>query len=259
MTREDAQQVLAGISGFDSARVESLMRDGLTHWSWRIVDDGAHYVLRLDKPAAARLGLDRRTEAGIHRRAADAGLAPRVAHWSEGVMIREFIQGRPWSPSDLRDPGQLAQLAGMLRSLHELPVTGSAYDPLGAARRYTALAGGDDPSSALASMERIAGQIDALRPPNVPCHNDLLAENIFQSDRLFLMDWEYAGCGDPLFDLAVVIAHHGLSDALANVLLRTYLGRPVTDTESERLALQQVLYRRLLEVWDPVSGSRGQP
>ena len=36
------------------------------------------------------------------------------------------------------------------------------------------------------------------------------------------LDWEYACDNDPLFDLATVVAHHGLNDRQAGVLLDAY-------------------------------------
>jgi len=57
------------------------------------------------------------------------------------------------------------------------------------------------------------------------CHNDLLAANLIWSDgRLWLIDWEYAGMGHPLFDLASVAANAGLTDTQEQALLESYRG-----------------------------------
>lgn len=65
--------------------------------------------------------------------------------------------------------------------------------------------------------------------PFIPvlCHNDLLAANWLEdeaSGRLWLVDWEYAGVGHPLFDLANLAANGGLSDEAEEALLRAYRG-----------------------------------
>ena len=47
-----------------------------------------------------------------------------------------------------------------------------------------------------------------------PCHNDLLNANFIDDGaRIRIVDWEYAGMGDPFFDLGNVSINHGLSEA----------------------------------------------
>ena len=47
----------------------------------------------------------------------------------------------------------------------------------------------------------------------VTCHNDLLAANfIDDGERVWIVDWEYAGMGDPFFDLANFAVNNGLDE-----------------------------------------------
>ena len=65
-----------------------------------------------------------------------------------------------------------------------------------------------------------------------------------------LIDWEYAGVGDPFFDLAVIVQHHGLDNPLARCLLENYLGRRASSGEAEHLSQQCDFYQCLLELWN---------
>jgi thiamine kinase-like enzyme len=57
------------------------------------------------------------------------------------------------------------------------------------------------------------------------CHNDLLPANILDDgNELWLVDWEYAGIGNPLFDLAGVSSNARLSDEAEAALLEAYAG-----------------------------------
>jgi thiamine kinase-like enzyme len=59
----------------------------------------------------------------------------------------------------------------------------------------------------------------------VLCHNDLLAANLIDDgDRVWLVDWEYAGMGHPLFDLAGVSANCAFPEPLELALLMEYRG-----------------------------------
>ena len=50
--------------------------------------------------------------------------------------------------------------------------------------------------------------------PLSPCHNDLLNANFIRAgERIWIVDWEYAGMGDRFFDLANFSVNHELSEA----------------------------------------------
>jgi thiamine kinase-like enzyme len=57
------------------------------------------------------------------------------------------------------------------------------------------------------------------------CHNDLHHLNILDDGkRLWIVDWEYGGCGDPLFDLASFLCQHESTHEERHVLLSAYAG-----------------------------------
>ncbi|MEJ2385075.1 MAG: hypothetical protein P8Y54_11870, partial [Xanthomonadales bacterium] len=58
-----------------------------------------------------------------------------------------------------------------------------------------------------------------------------------------------AGVGDPYFDLAVVVAHHGVPPSVADGFLAAYLGRAARVDETTRLHRQCRFYGRLLDLW----------
>jgi thiamine kinase-like enzyme len=62
-------------------------------------------------------------------------------------------------------------------------------------------------------------------------HNDLLAGNfIDDGDRLWLVDWDYAGWGSPLFDLGGLASNSDLAPDQEDWLLERYFERPVDET-----------------------------
>jgi thiamine kinase-like enzyme len=57
-------------------------------------------------------------------------------------------------------------------------------------------------------------------------HNDLLPANLIDDgDRLWLVDWEYAGFNSELFDLGGLASNAGMSEAEREALLAAYYGR----------------------------------
>ena len=75
-----------------------------------------------------------------------------------------------------------------------------------------------------------------------PCHNDLLAANVFfDGERVRLIDWEYAGMNDPFFDLANLAANNELGEAEERELLERYFGEPPTRRRGAALRLMRLV------------------
>jgi thiamine kinase-like enzyme len=79
--------------------------------------------------------------------------------------------------------------------------------------------------SAYERAKELADQIERRRSraPLRPCHNDLLNANFIDDGvRLWLVDWEYAGMGDPFFDLGNFAVNHELTEESERALLSAY-------------------------------------
>jgi thiamine kinase len=249
------QRVLDRIPGFSGATVEQQLSDGPTNASYLLARAGQLFVLRIDKKAARELGLDRLNEQRVYQAVSVAGMAPAMVYsnLSEGIVVRPYLPGRSWTADDLASFAQLQRLGCLLRRLHGLPPVGTAFDPLGAARRYAGPMADTQPAShvedLLRRMEQLAHDSKKFPGPAVLCHNDLVCQNVLEGESLALIDWEYAAIGDPFFDLAVVLQHHQLDDSAADVLLRSYFEREATADELSHLAQQRDFYQCLLELW----------
>jgi thiamine kinase-like enzyme len=148
----------------------------------------------------------------------------------------------------LDDPENLRRLAGLLRRLHGMQPIGKPFALRSNLTHYAGLV-------ATAEAQRIAGEADILlRRLSADdsrlclCHNDLTSANILDSGSLRLIDWEYAAIGDPCFDLATVIQHHGLTEEQVEGLLTAYQGS-VSDEDRHHLGRYGRLYDRVLALW----------
>jgi len=246
------EQVLDVVPGFADSRVDSQLSDGPTNASYLLEQAGAQYVLRLDKPDATKLGLNRSNEKQVCKVVADAGLAPAPLYFDPqaGIYLRRYLPGRSWVDSDLDNPENVERLARLLGELHGLAPVGARFEPLTAARRYAEQLGSEQSRSILSRAEKLAQQLAADSTAPALCHNDLVCQNVLEGERLMLIDWEYAGIGDPYFDLAVVVRHHDLGSKSAHDFLDAYLGRSASASEFKHLELQCVFYECLLKLWE---------
>ncbi len=247
MTQEER---LRRIPGFSQAAIVRQISVGPVSDGFLVEHGGTEYVLRIDRPIAATLGLDRHAEATVAAAMGEQGIGPRLefADPGTGVLVTEYLPGRSWSVSDLDDPGNLRRLAGLLRRLHGMQAIGKPFALRSNLTHYAGLVG-------TAEAQQIAGEADVLlRRLSADdsrlclCHNDLTSANILDSGSLHLIDWEYAAIGDPCFDLATVIQHHALTEEQAEGLLTAYQG-PVSDEDRHHLGRYGRLYDRVLALW----------
>jgi thiamine kinase-like enzyme len=200
---------------------------GITNRNYRLRWAGRDCVLRLPGKDTALLGIDRVAERDA---TAAAAVAPKVVAFSEeiGCLVTEFVAGRPVAAEELRGP-LLEEVAGALRAIHAGPPLGHTFSPWERvdAYRLTARRHGMPLPVGFVEVDLAADRIaEALGPrPSVPCHNDLLTANfLHDGERLRILDWEYAGMGDPLFDLANLAANNEFGEPDEERLLAAYYG-----------------------------------
>jgi len=88
-----------------------------------------------------------------------------------------------------------------------------------------------------------------------PCHNDLLNANFIDDGRrIRIVDWEYAGLGDPFFDLGNFSVNNGLGPEEDAVLLTAYEGG-VRPARAARLYLMRIASDFREAMWGVLQGS----
>jgi thiamine kinase len=246
----DIRRLIEEIPGFGNAVVLERLVGGPASDSWLVEKDGERVVIRFDNPRAKKLGLDRESELKVLEQVASAGIGPDVifASPAQGVLVTSFIQGGAWSRNDVYAAENLERLAATLRQLHALPVTEPKFAPVLAAKRYAEEVGTDQAARLAGQAAKLAAQLLAGDHTTALCHNDLVHRNIIGFHPVRLIDWEYAGVGDPLFDVAIVVQHHELSGELVQEFLKACTGHNAPEG-MERLDAFCELYDLLCALW----------
>lgn len=209
----------------------TLLPGGLANRTLRLQDARHDYVLRLAGASSETLGASHDCEFAMLRLAAAAGLAPAIvlARPAAGIIVMQYVDGRTPGREDLRDPAFLLQVGAWAARLHALPPP--RLPPIDFAARAAAYL--DEmqvrkPSAQAAGIaRRLAARRLALAPAArlAACHHDLHHRNfVATGEALMVLDWEYAGPGDPAADLASCIGYHDLGPAQVDALLAGYGG-----------------------------------
>ncbi len=198
---------------------------GITNRNFRVEVGGESFVLRIGGNDTELLGSDRRVEHGASLVAARLGIGPEVVAFvePEGYLVTRFIEGEVGRV----DP---ASAGRTIRRVHDGPPIPGRFDSFRVVEAYrdTASAHGVAIPAAYARAHELASEIERRRgaPALRPCHNDLLNANfIDDGERLRIVDWEYAGMGDPWFDLGNFAVNHELDESGERELLAAYGGQ----------------------------------
>lgn len=204
---------------------------GITNANFLVEDDTGRYVVRLGDDIPVHQ-IMRFNELAASRAAHAAGLSPAVRYHETGVLVLDFIQGQVLDAAAVADPDRLPRIVQLVRRAHrEIPqhLRGPAlmFWVFQVLRDYahTLEAGDSDWRGELprlldcaASLEQAVGPVEIVFG-----HNDLLPANLIDDgERLWLIDWDYAGFNSPLFDLGGLAANNGLDEEAERVMLRGY-------------------------------------
>ena len=211
---------------------------GITNQNFLVQDQNMKYFARVGEDIPVH-GVMRCNEVAASRAACAVGLAPEVIYSAPGVLVMNFIHGRTLSSKDVKREETLREILSLIGRCHrDMPahIRGSAnlFWVFQVLRNYAATLRDDDNRLA-AQLPRLMEIADRLEDAVgtiqlVFGHNDLLAANfIDDEERLWLIDWDYAGFNSPLFDLANLASNNGLTAKQEDWMLEIYFDRRPDD------------------------------
>jgi thiamine kinase-like enzyme len=237
------------------------LEGGITNRNYRVRLGGEEYVVRLPGKDTELLGISREAERIANSAAADLGIAPRVAAGDDECLVTAFIVSRPVTGAELA--ADSSGVARSLRAFHEsgpeLPVRFWVPELVEQYAEITVGRGRALPAEYEHARE-VARRIAAVRPLSAPapCHNDLLTANLIRvSDGggVMLVDWEYAGMGDPFFDLGNLSINNEFDEAADERVLSAYLEAAPDAGARAALKLMRAMSDIREATWGVVQGA----
>lgn len=238
----------------------SLLVGGISNESWLVVDSEGGHVVRLGSDYPFHHVL-RDRELMTARAAAAASFAPAVEYAEPGIMVCRYLNARTYGEADVR--ANITRIAELVRGFHnEMPhhVSGPGFMfwPFHVVRDYarTLRDGGSRMAEHLPDYLAMADELEAAQMP-LPIvfgHNDLLPANFLDDgERVWLIDFEYAGFSTAMFDLAGLSSNAGFSTEESDALLEAYFGRTPNEALKRSLAAMQCASLLREAMWSMVS------
>jgi thiamine kinase-like enzyme len=267
MNDDDARATAAAIPMLASYDGPLERLGGLTNRVYRLGNN----CLRIPGKGTAEY-INRANEAVAAREAAKAGVSPEVLHFddSTGLMVTRFIEGaETMSPDKFKTrAGAPARAGAAFRKLHdsgavfpfrfELFAMIDGYLKVLATKDVALPAGYHD--VVRDADQSIRAALGAHRLPLTACHCDPLCENFLDTgSRMWIVDWEYSGMNDPLWDLGDLCVEAAFDGAQEEEMIRAYFDGEPRAAERGRVAIYKAMCDLLWTLWGLIQLANGNP
>jgi thiamine kinase-like enzyme len=241
---------------------------GLTNRNYRVDIDGQKLVLRIPGEGTSAY-IDRTVEKHNAEVAARAGVNAEVLYFDagDGVMLCRYIESATMNAERFGDLGAVARAARAFRRMHEwTEAFESRFDLFQKMDEYLALLrdlkAPVPEGYARAQAEAAAVRTALARNPAqlAPCHCDPLAENFLDTGtRMVIVDWEYSGMNDPMWDLGDLSVEAGFGPEQDAALLHAYFDGPPPQAARGRMILYKAMCDLLWTLWGVIQHANKNP
>lgn len=218
-----------------------ILHGGLTNETYVAIDEpkipgrsGSKYVVRVPG-AGTEQYINREHEAFNMQLVSGAGIAPEVVYDDKhGERVSRYLENPMVMTTQLMEyPVYLEAIAGVMKNLHSITTPfANDVDLFPRNRQMAQIIIDKKPELFTGELLRISGQIDAiehclgrLKIEKKCCHTDTTVKNFMISGRrMWMIDFEYGGNCDPMYDLACFSMEAKLKPWQDDILLRAYCG-----------------------------------
>lgn len=233
---------------------------GLTNHTYKVtLNDGQSFVVRIPGDGTEEL-IVRDDEKKSTLLACSLGIDAEMLYFGDdGSKVTRYIDNAVTMSADsIKDPLCISQMAEIFKTLHNCGKnTGVPFEVFDMAAGYEKIIA-DKNVPMFEDFEEVKGDVfkiktevdDAINIAKVPCHNDALCENwVVGNGKMFLIDWEYAGMNDGMWDLADVSIEAGFEQEHDLMFLEKYLGKKPDLTDEKHFLANKCYVDFLWTLW----------
>lgn len=239
---------------------------GLTNMVFRL----GEYCVRLPGKGTEEY-INRENEAIAAQAAAAVGVSPEILYIDRatGEMVSRFVEGATtMSPEAFKTATGAPSRAGVsLRTLHDSgAVFPARFELFAMIDEYLGILSTKDVElpegyhDTLKEAETVRAALAAHPLPNVSCHCDPLCENFLDTGhRMWVVDWEYCGMNDPMWDIADLSVEGNFDHAQEEELIFAYFGGAPTANQRGRIVIYKAMCDLLWTLWGLIQLAANNP
>ncbi|RZO16295.1 MAG: LPS biosynthesis choline kinase [Candidatus Thioglobus sp.] len=269
---DSLQEALTSVPPFNQYDLKVLATErlgGLTNRNFLVQSPDGRFVLRLAGEGTEHY-IDRKREQKNAQIAADAGVNAEIVHFdsSSGTMVTRFIENAITLDVDrFKDAAVLERTGRAFRYLHDSPEHFEGdFDLFEQIDQYlevlTQLKAElpEGYATVQQSGEAVRNALSRHTLPSAPCHCDPMVENcIDDGNKVFVIDFEYAGNNDPMWDLGDLSVEGHFSAEQERILLSAYFGHHPDPFDVGRMIMYKAMCDLLWTLWGVVQHANQNP
>ena len=265
-----AKEAFSSCMGIPKDKVEDFrISGGMTNTNFYVKAEGQEYILRMPGACTDRM-IDRRSERHNSALASDLGINVQTLYFDAktGVKVTKYLQDAvTLNGKSARLEMNIRKSSRLLKRLHQSDLR--LYQEFSVTREYEKYKELIHRAKVEVYPEflemdeafyRLTERLEKLGLESLPCHNDLVPENLIldASGRMYLIDWEYSGYNDPMWDLASHLLECEFSKEEEELYLQYYFEDGVPETAKEKICIFKILQDILWAAWTIAKEARGE-
>lgn len=268
-----ARAAIAGIALFKDqhpAETRIARLGGLTNLVFKVTAGGNAWCLRLPGKGTEEY-INRANEAAAAKEAARAGVSPQTLFTDarSGIMVTAYVDNTvTMTPQEFkRRRGAPARAGEAFRKLHSSSARFPfRFELFAMIDDYLRILSGktidlpDGYHDALREAESARAALGAHKLPLAACHCDPLCENFLDTgERMWIVDWEYSGMNDPMWDLADLSVEAGFDENQEAEMVRAYFDGMARADERGRIVVYKAMCDLLWTLWGLIQHANANP
>ena len=241
---------------------------GMTNKNYKVTINNINYVLRIPGTGTTEL-INRSNEYENAKFAFDTKVDAELIYFSKetGIKVSKFIENATTqTPKSAKKYKTMLQTTSILRRLHKIEKKMptdfdiyfeiNKYDKLISKYNITPYNNYKETKDIVLNFKNILNDIGF---EITPCHNDLVAENFIvdSEENMYLIDWEYAGNNDPMWDLAAHMLECNFNQEECNLFCNLYFEQEPTINHKQRILIYMIYQDFLWSQWTLIKEAQG--
>ena len=228
-------QLISSINFWKGKINISSIKGGITNKNFLVVDGSKKYFVRIGDDIPEHL-VFRSNEVQASKAASKIGICPKLLFNEKSIQVFNYVEGKTFESEDIKK--NLDNITKLIKKVHtkipdQLIGQSVIFWVFHVIKNYKNFL--DEHKSSyikiLPDLLNKALKLESISSPFeiVFSHNDLLPANFIQDqEKIWLIDWEYAGFNTPLFDLGGLASNNDFNENEEKYLLENYFEKKLS-------------------------------
>lgn len=240
---------------------------GMTNKNFKVRMNNEDYILRIPGSGTEEM-ISRYSEKNNTLVASELNLDTDMIYFNEesGVKLAKYIKNSETiTPKSAKRENNMIEITNILRKLHTSNATFvNKFDVFEKIEEYEVLlkevngSNFEDYDYVKNKVLNLKDILNDIGIKNVPCHNDTVPENFVKDrERIYLIDWEYSGMNDPMWDLAAHCLECEFNEDEEELFLNLYFNKSVEEKYRTKILIYKICQDFLWSIWTNIKEAKG--